>query len=607
MNKDCDTLDDDSTSATSIGSADRIEWHTLSETQLKQALADHHKWTLSVGGEGQNADLSNTDLAGAALSHSVLSHANLQGCNLKGADLSGSKLEGANLAYADLSGADLKEATLLGANLKGANIENADFLGMEFAGADMAGAKLSDDSRILGPLEAVEEISKNARKIFFVLLLACVYSWLTIATTVDARLVTDSATSSLPVIRTQIPIVSFYSVAPLVLIGVYVYFHFYLRHLWKVFALLPAKFPDGRRLDERSYPWLVNAIIRRHYQLLKKDRLLMARFEEFGTIILAWWIVPITLAGFWIRYLPRHEWSGTGLHIGFLVASVTLAIVFYRSAANTIKLNRPKQLDWKNFRSNRNLLYIFGVGVVSLLFLFLSYGAINGVRSNNLSSADVRVMVPWLFDKLGYDVFADIREVDVSSKPPDFWRIKDKQDRIDSVKGAFLKKKDLRQADMFRAFLPKAILRRANLEGARLTKANFQGADMRRANLQSANLLMANLMGTDLRLAVLTNANLIGAQLQKANLGLADLRGADLKQADFHEADLRCTDLTGAKNISVDRLSAAKTLFLAELDIALLKEIKERSPHLLKKPKEAWLEDNLKDKCQEKINTSPPN
>jgi hypothetical protein len=72
LNKDCDTLDNDSTSANSAGNADRIKLRTLSETQLKQALQDHHKWTISVGGEGQIADLSNTDLAGAALKHSVL-------------------------------------------------------------------------------------------------------------------------------------------------------------------------------------------------------------------------------------------------------------------------------------------------------------------------------------------------------------------------------------------------------------------------------------------------------------------------------------------------------------------------------------------------------
>ena len=598
MSKDRKSLDNLSNSATAAANAGESKLRTLSAAQLKQALEEHHKCVLTMSSEGQIADFRRTDLKGAVLRNRVLSHANLQGSNLNKADLSGSYLEEANLEFANLSRANLKEATLMGAKLKGANIEDAGFLGKEFAGADLAGAKLSDESRILEPLQMVEEISKNARKIFFVLLLACVYSWLTIATTVDVRLVTDSASSSLPVIRTEIPIVSFYSAAPLVLIGVYVYFHFYLRHLWQAFAMLPAKFPDGRRLDERSYPWMVNAIIRHHYQLLKKDRPLMARLEEIGTIILAWWIVPITLAGFWIRYLPRHDWSGTGLHIGFLVASCSLAVIFYRSAANTIKSSGTKQFGLKNFRDKRNLIYLLSLGVVSLFFFLVSYGAINGVRSKDIIYTDVKVVVPWIFDKLGYDVFADIRETDVSSKPADFWRIKDKQDRIDSVKGAFLKKKDLRYADMFRAFLPKAILRRANLEGARLTKANFQGADMRRANLKGANLLMANLNGTDLRLANLKNAKLVGAQLQNANLGLANLEGAELNEADLNQADLRCANLTGAKDLTVMHLRTVKTLYQAKLDQVLFDEIKQEMPNLLAKPEKPWLEDNLKGKCQ---------
>ncbi len=404
MKSDHHTPDKNSADMTSTGNADEKRVHRLTEAQLQQRLEAHQEWMMSKGNKGRIADLSFIDLRGVDLSYSILSHADLHS-----ADLSGSNLEGAHLDNAILSGGNLKEATMLGATLKNADIRGAEFLGMEFAGADMAGARLSDDSRILKPLEAIEEISKNARKTFFVLLLACVYSWLTIATTLDVRLVTDSATSSLPVIQTEIPIVKFYYVAPLVLMVVYVYFHFYLRHQWKAFAMLPAVFPDGRRLDERSYPWLVNAVIRRHYQLLKKDRRLMARLEEFGTIILAWWIVPITLVGFWIRYLPRHEWGGTGLHIGFLIISFSLAIIFYRSAGNTIKANQPKQLNWKCYRSHRNLRLIICIGLVSVLFLLLSYGAINGIRSKKLASVDIKLVVPWLFNQLGYSDWRSCR------------------------------------------------------------------------------------------------------------------------------------------------------------------------------------------------------
>ena len=593
MKTDQHTPDNNSADMTSTGSADEKKLQQLSESQLQQRLETHQEWMMSNGDKGRIADLSFTDLRKVDLSHSELSHADLHG-----ADLSGSNLEGAHLDNANLGGSNLKEATLLGATLKNADIRGAEFLGMEFAGADMAGARLSDDSRILKPLEAIEEISKNARKTFFVLLLACVYSWLTIATTVDVKLVTDSASSSLPVIQTQIPIVSFYSVAPLILIVVYVYFHFYLRHLWKAFAMLPAVFPDGRRLDERSYPWLVNAVIRRHYQLLKKDRRLMARLEEFGTIILAWWIVPITLVGFWMRYLPRREWGGTGLHIGFLIISFSLAIIFYRSAANTIRANRPRQFNWKCYRSHRNLRLIICVGLISMFFLLLSHGAINGIRSQRLTSADIKVVVPWVLNQLGYDVFADIRETDVSSKPPNFWRIEDEQDRIDSVKGAFLKKKDLRYADMFRAFLPKAILRRANLEGARLTKANFEGADMRKANFKNAGLSMTNLKDTDLRQAKLIRADLTGADLYNANLGLAILQGANFHEANLENADFRCAILTGAKNLTVKALGPAKTLYKAKLDAGLYVQIENELPHLLKAPRDQWLELSLREKCQ---------
>ncbi|UCD33299.1 MAG: pentapeptide repeat-containing protein, partial [Desulfobacterales bacterium] len=196
-------------------------------------------------------------------------------------------------------------------------------------------------------------------------------------------------------------------------------------------------------------------------------------------------------------------------------------------------------------------------------------------------------------------VFADIRETDVSTKPPNFWRIENEQDRIDSVKGAFLKNKDLRYADMFRAFLPKAILRRADLEGARLTKANFEGADMREANFENASLSMANLKNTDLRQAKLMNADLIGADLQNANLGLAHLQGADFREADLQNADLRCANLAGAKNLDTEILGPAKTLYKAILDSELHNQIEMELPHLFEKPEDQWLELNLREACEE--------
>ncbi len=584
------------------GNDRRYELRTLSDEELGEKIAAHHRWIASNENEGRRANLSFTDLGGADLKNQNLARAILRGSNLKDADISHSRLNDADLENADLSGANLKKAHLLGACLRDSIIQNAYFLGTEFAGADMSGSRLSDESRIDQPLKAVEEISKNARNTFFVLLVACVYSWLTIATTIDTRLVTDSAATPLPIIGTAIPIVSFYVAAPLVLIGVFIYFHFYLRRLWMALAKLPAIFPDGRTLDERSYPWLVNAIVRRHNKWMSENQSLMDRIEGLGTILLAWWIVPITLVGFWIRYLPSHDWVGTGLHVGFVVISVLLAIIFYRSVGKTLRLEAPETRDRQLFRNHHDLFLILYMVIIGLILWILSYGAIRGVRADrDLNMANVGMAVPWLFDKAGYDVFADLREIDVSTKPSDFWRIKDEQDRINSVKGAFLKKKDLRSADMFRAFLVKAILRNADLEGARLRKVNLQDADVRGANLQNTDLRGANLKAADLREANLTDADLVGAQLQKAKLGLAHMVRVDLNEVDLQGADLRCADLAGAKNLSVEMLKEVKTLYRANLDPLLLEQIEADLPHLLKPPEDKWVELNARKKCSDNV------
>jgi uncharacterized protein YjbI with pentapeptide repeats len=612
MDKNGNMRNENSSDPSPTRSAHHNELRPLSKKQLNQILDAHQNWIVSEGKKGMIADLNFTNLEGADLSNRNLNHIVLQGSNLKNANLSCSNFEeadlgGANLSHANLKEADLgsanlrqanlKEATLIGSILKDADIQDAEFLGTEFAGADMTGAKLSKDNLDFKPLESVEEISKNARTIFFVLLLACVYSWLTIATTLDVRLVTNSTSSRLPIIGTEIPIVPFYFAAPLVLMGVYVYFHFYLHYLWKALAMLPAKFPDGRTLNERAYPWLVNAIVRRHYKILKQDKSLIARLEVFGTILIAWWTVPATIIGFWARYLPRHEWVGTGFHLGFLTVSISLAILFYRSAANTLTHNKLRWFNWKNFKKSRNISCLIGVCLCMLFFLLLSHGAINGIRSKNLNPADIKVMVPHFFNRLGYDIFADLREIDVSSKPTDFWRIKNEEDRINSVKGAFLKKKNLRYADMFRAFLVKSILRNAKLEGARLRKANLQNSDIRGASLQRADLRGANLKGADLREARLMKADLTGAQLQNAKLGLALLQNADLNEVNLQNADLRCANLKGAKNLSVKTLAVVKTLYHAKLDAILLNQITKEFTHLLEEPEEQWVEPNLRKKC----------
>jgi hypothetical protein len=99
-------------------------------------------------------------------------------------------------------------------------------------------------------------------------LAACVYSWLVIGTTTDLALILNTASSPLPIINTPIPIAGFYVVGAALLAAVYCYFHFYLQRLWRTLATLPAIFPDGTALDDRTDPWLLTNLVRADFKRL---------------------------------------------------------------------------------------------------------------------------------------------------------------------------------------------------------------------------------------------------------------------------------------------------------------------------------------------------
>ena len=462
--------------------ADReAEPQRLSEEALAGLLEAHRTWVLSGQKEGRRADLEGANLR----------QANLFDAQLQEASLARAQLQGAFLAGADLRNADLREATL------------SDVTGLcatQLAGADLTNAKLPADVARFEELQHVEETSKNARKIFFGLLLGCAYSWLTVATTTDAELLPSSATTPLPIIQTEIPIAGFYWAAPIILFAAYIYLHLYLQRLWVGLASLPARFPDGLPLDRKAYPWLLNGLVRQHFPRLGGSRTVLSRLENWISIFLAWWLVPLTLVVFWGRYLPRHDWSGTTFQLVLLAVSVLAATMLRRNTIRTLEGG-----FWR-LAPTTQLATALAALVASAL---ISVGAIEGEPRHEIDLhigspviAGPQTWVPYTFERFGYRTFGDLREADVSTKPQN-WRGDSKD--LPLVKGATLKRRNLRYANAEHAFLARADFRFANLERAVLTGANLEGADFRfahlqavhlaRANLQRANFLAANLRG----------------------------------------------------------------------------------------------------------------
>ena len=546
-----------------------------------------------IGANLQAADLGGANLQGANLSHANFRGAALFRATLQGADLFGAKLQGAGLERANLQGADLNDAKLQGADLTRTNFEGreatkdgealeaADLTGANFrdadlsdarlsgvtglladklAGANLSNAKLPKDIARFDGLDHVTEISKHARNIFLAVIGGCVFSWLTIATTTDVALLTNSATTPLPIIQTKVPIAGFYWTAPVILLGLYIYLHLYLQRLWQGLAALPAVFPEGNSLDQRAYPWLLTSLVNAHVPRLKEKRPPFSRLQVFLSIIAAWVLVPATLGLFWLRYLSRHDWPWTGEQVGILALAATLGIAFYRRARATLRGDEPPDFAWKTaWKSTAIRLY----APLALFFAAAGYGisdgAIKGIPYNRTppeDSAFHRVFVPKVFNFFGASSFLDLVEQEISIKPPAWTGLeegKELEAQIAFVKKARLTRRDLRYADASSVFLVRADLSLANLQRAILQGANLQGAILSGANLQGATLTDANLQG-----AILSGANLQGAILSGANL-----QGANLHRANFEGAILSGLTLYGiklkgrAKGLTQEQLNGA--------------------------------------------------
>jgi uncharacterized protein YjbI with pentapeptide repeats len=565
------------------------------EEELRRFLEQHEEWLDTHGRSGKRADLHQTNLSGLPLSGRRLSRANLRGASLRkadlrGADLSRADLSDADLSDADLQGADLSEANLQEAELRGAKLCNAvlqdadltgavGLLAERLAGAKVCGAQLPEAIGGFEGLEHVAEASRNTGKLFVAMLLGCAYAGLTIGATTDAELLTGSSSSKLPIIDTMTPIVGFYALAPLLLLGLSVYFCLSLQQLWEGLIDLPAVFPDGRPLHKTAYPWLLNGIVRAHFPLLKRERTFLSRVQQAVCSFAVWCVVPLTLLACWARALRRHDWLLTQWQIGLIGLAIGFGLAFGILARDTLQ-GRFREGTHQKGRAVPKLALQWGgvslaVVLVTVIFALFSWGAIEGVPPGcpspgapgavtrpDVSTRDLRRWVPGRLAGLGLSPFANLHKAEVSARPEN-WTGETKA-AAQRTKGGNLEGRDLCYAVADHAFLVHANLVSARISAADLHEAMLQGAELQKADLQGARLQRADLRWADLSEAVLggasfQQADLRGATLRKVNpqaqttpiepvdLHQADLTGADLGEASLQAADLHFAELRGAK------------------------------------------------------------
>ncbi len=488
---------------------------------------------------------------------------------------------------------------LRGADLRGQDLRDVEGLLPEhLAGAVLTGAMLPDHLARFEALGQVAAISSEARKIFIGLLAACVYSWLVIGTTKDVALILNTSSSPLPIINAPIPITGFYVVGATLLAAIYWYFHFYLQPLWRALATLPAVFRDGVPQDDKTDPWQLTNLVRTEFAQLRATAPPLTRLENQLSIIMAWWLVPVTLLALWARYLPAHDISGL-TWLAFLIgATIFFGRHTFRLARATLRGDVPSVGRTPPGGRSRTLLSRFlrelsrlrsGQIIIWFLLPFLMIVALSisastqsprddqgnvAVFSLSASEQALRGLDPTpakLLNFVRIRTYADLREVELAPRPPDWdgknWgeikrlELRDRNLAFADATSAFLANADLRGAtltgaqlgfaqlqgaDLRAAELQGAVVWQAQLQGALLAEARLQGARLQGANLQGANLGSAELWGAILSRANLQGANLSGAQLQGADLSFAQLQGADLNHAQLQGAQLGSANLQGA-------------------------------------------------------------
>jgi len=139
----------------------------------------------------------------------------------------------------------------------------------------------------------------------------------------------------------------------------------------------------------------------------------------------------------------------------------------------------------------------------------------------------------------------------------------------------------LRNANLNYANIAHSQLQEVDLVNARLNQTNFENCNMNRADMSRAYANGAIFKDANLIKAEFQGAFLIKANFSNAHLMEANLKGAYLTGADFSNANLYKTSFIGAQGLTIEQLTSARTLYLAEFDPEIEIQLKNNHPELI--------------------------
>jgi uncharacterized protein YjbI with pentapeptide repeats len=438
--------------------------------------------------------------------------------------------------------------------------------------------------------KALDSATNIARGLWFTFLSLTAYLVIAVGAVTHRDLFLETPVR-LPLLNVDLPLVTFFWVAPIMFLVVHAYLLLNLkfmadnaRHYFNEVETTGIAAEARHRL----YLQLANFLILQMLIVRRQEKWGVMGFATHFVVVLTVIIAPIlVLILIQLQFLPYHSQYVTTIHRLAVAADMVLLLFFWPKIAGVPESGRVAFLRHSTW------------AVVFLIVLFSSFVAtFPGEPGRQTALFKTSHLAEYLFHSPVHQVkgqrqrwFSDtlvLTDADFVSGDDD----KVPQEvtvslRGRNLQGAFLARSDLRGADFTGADLSGANFRDSKLRGAQfgcplvrlehgekslsqctiLNDAILEGADlretlMRQAYLRNASLQAARLDGASLEGALLQGALFKDSRLAKVNLWRADLSGAKIENSDLsgarlaeailggtllHKVTLARSDLSGAK------------------------------------------------------------
>ena len=332
---------------------------------------------------------------------------------------------------------------------------------------------------------AIKDHSKILRSGFFSTVIVSLSFFLTFSVT-DFELLLDSRALNLPLIRSPIPVRSFYLILPVILFVLQFYFLIILDRVKFLLQDLPFRFPNGSYLPEVVF---YSSIVS---QLACKVIGKGAPGSRVGSGIFFYFTLfysPFVVVLFWFSFLKAHS-AETWFHIALIAIMLFFTIVFLRS------LKLDKQL--KNLTL---LLHISVVFLISFILFALSF------------------LVFYSHHKISF--LGNLVYVDISGE------------RFSSNQLDHLDDYDAVAHDRYNINDPKMGLQYLNINHSNGEKVIFCSVDLRGCSMVGASLNGAKFHHALLNNSILRNSMINNSEFYFIDLGEADLSGAEINSSYF--------------------------------------------------------------------------